>query len=160
MIRGIHGLFYTSQPEQLRAFIRDKLQLPFTDVHDGWLIFDFEEGDLGVHPTDPEDGSLSGAHDISFFTDDLVGTVRELEGRGVRFDDAIADRGYGRVIHLTMPGGVKVQLYEPRYQKRRAKKATRKRPAKKKTARRAPDAARMKPAAARGRVTKKKRARR
>ena len=51
MIQGIHGLFYSSEPETLRAFLRDKLRLPFTDVGGGWLIFDFKEGDLGVHPT-------------------------------------------------------------------------------------------------------------
>jgi hypothetical protein len=116
-IKGIHGLFYSSKPEELRAFLRDKLKLPFTDTGGGWLIFDFKEGDLGVHPTAPGDESGSGSHDISFFTDDLAGTVTELKGRGVAFDDEITDRGYGLVTHLTMPGGVRVQLYQPKYQK-------------------------------------------
>jgi hypothetical protein len=43
MIKGIHGLFYSSEPEALRAFIRDKLGLPFTDAGGGWLIFDLRE---------------------------------------------------------------------------------------------------------------------
>ena len=118
MIRGIHGLFYSSKPEELRAFIRDKLRLPFADVGDGWLIFDFEEGDLGVHPTEPG-GAPSGQHDLSFFTDDIETTVAELKGRGVTFDHDIEDHGYGLVTHLTIPGGVRVQLYEPKYQKKR-----------------------------------------
>ena len=117
MIRGIHGLFYSSKPEELRAFIRDKLRLPFADVGDGWLIFDFAEGDLGVHPTETG-GAISGQHDISFFTDDIETTVAELKGRGVIFDHDVEDRGYGLVTHLTMPGGVRVQLYEPKYQKK------------------------------------------
>lgn len=132
MIQGIHGLFYSNKAEELRAFIRDKLRLPYTDVHQGWLIFDFAEGDLGVHPT--EDDAHSGAHDISFFTDDVHGTVAELRERGVVFDDEITDRGYGEVIHFTMPGGVRVQLYQPRYVKTRpapAKKAAPKKAAKK-----------------------------
>jgi hypothetical protein len=123
VIKGIHGLFYTSKPEELRAFIRDKLKLPYTDTGGGWLIFDLEEGDLGVHPTEGRD-SLSGSHDISFFTDDVKGTVAELEARGVKFDDAITDQGYGLVTHFTMPGGVRVQLYEPRYQKQSLKPRT------------------------------------
>ncbi|MFO0619653.1 MAG: hypothetical protein U0414_44125 [Polyangiaceae bacterium] len=125
MIQGIHGLFYSNRAEELRAFIRDKLRLPFTDVHEGWLIFDFNEGDLGVHPT--EDDAHTGAHDISFFTDDLEGTVAELKERGVVFDDDIADRGYGQVIHFTMPGSVRVQLYQPRYVKKRTLPAPTKR---------------------------------
>jgi predicted enzyme related to lactoylglutathione lyase len=118
MIKGIHGLFYSSQPEELRAFLRDKLQLPFSDVGGGWLIFDFKEGDLGVHPTEGTDGAPSGQHDISFFTDDVAKTVSELKRRGVKFDEDIADHGYGLVTHLTMPGGVRVQLYQPKYVKR------------------------------------------
>lgn len=121
MIKGIHGLFYSSKPDELRAFIRDKLQLPYTDTGGGWLIFDLQEGDLGVHPTDGRD-SLSGTHDISFFTDELKGTVAELKGRGVKFDDAITEQGYGLVTHFTMPGGVRVQLYEPKYQKQSSAK--------------------------------------
>ncbi len=47
MIRGVHTMFYSSQPEELRAFIRDKLSFPATDVGDGWLIFDLPEADMG-----------------------------------------------------------------------------------------------------------------
>jgi hypothetical protein len=117
MIRGIHGMFYSSKAAELRAFLRDKLALPCTDVGEGWLIFDLPAGDLGVHPTD-QGGAPSGTHDISFFADDLHGTVAELRDRGVRFDDEVADHGYGLVTHLTMPGGVKVQLYQPKYDKK------------------------------------------
>ena len=116
MIKGIHGLFYSSKPEELRAFIRDKLQLPFSDTGDGWLIFDFKEGDLGVHPTENET-EMSGHHNISFFTDNIEETVEELKNRGVLFDGKITDQGFGLVIYLTMPGDVKVQIYQPSYSK-------------------------------------------
>jgi hypothetical protein len=43
MIRGVHAMFYTSEPEALRAFLRDKLGLPATDMGGGWLIFDLPE---------------------------------------------------------------------------------------------------------------------
>ncbi len=36
----------------------------------------------------------------------------------MEFDEEITDHGYGLVTHLTMPGGVKVQLYQPSYEKR------------------------------------------
>jgi hypothetical protein len=119
MIRGLHGLLYSSQADAARAFLRDKLQLPYNDVGGGWLIFDLPEGDLGVHPTD--EGEPSGTHNLSFYCDDIQGTVAELRGRGVKFDMEIADHGYGYVTYFTMPGGVKVQLYEPKYSKRAAK---------------------------------------
>jgi hypothetical protein len=117
MIKGLHGMFYSSQPEALRAFIRDKLKLPATDTGGGWLIFDLPSGDLGVHPAGMEGESNSGQHDISFFTDDIHATVSDLKGRGVTFDDEIRDQGYGLATHLTMPGGVRAQLYQPKYRK-------------------------------------------
>jgi hypothetical protein len=116
MIKGLHGMFYSSRPEELRAFIRDKLQLPHTDIGKGWLIFDLPVGDVGVHPTDPK-GPASGTHDVSFFCDDIEATVAELKGRGVVFDDEITDEGFGLTTHLTMPGEVKVLIYQPKYTK-------------------------------------------
>ena len=116
MIRGLHAMFYSSQAEELRAFLRDKLGLPGTDVGDGWLIFDPPEADLGVHPTD-EQGPASGAADISFYCDDITRTVAELRARGVEFTQEIEDQGYGLVTFCKVPGGFAVQLYEPKYTK-------------------------------------------
>ena len=125
MIRGLHGLFYSSEPEAMRAFLRDKVRLPWTDVGEGWLIFDLPEGDLGVHPVDESGEPRPGTHDVSFYCDDIEATVAELKARGVEFRGGIEDRGYGRVTFFTMPGGVEVQLYEPRYRKRPAPKPPR-----------------------------------
>lgn len=132
MIRGLHGLFYSSEPEALRAFLRDKLQLPHTDVGEGWLIFDLPEADLGVHPLDESGQPPSGTHDLSFYCDDIQGTVAVLKVRGVEFTQEIEDHGYGLVTYFTMPGGVRVQLYEPKYTKRASssKQAPKARPAK------------------------------
>lgn len=118
MIRGVHTMFYSSQPEELRAFIRDKLQFPCTDVGEGWLIFDLPQADMGVHPADDREGARSGTHNISFYCDDLHATVAELKSRGVEFVDEIIDAGYGLVIHFRLPGGFVVQLYQPHYAKR------------------------------------------
>ena len=54
MIKGVHTMFYSSEPEALREFLRDKLGFDsYTDVGGGWLIFNLPEADMGVHPTDP-----------------------------------------------------------------------------------------------------------
>jgi catechol 2,3-dioxygenase-like lactoylglutathione lyase family enzyme len=117
MIKGVHTMFYTSQAEELRAFIRDKLGFPFSDVGKGWLIFDLPEADMGCHPADATDGEKPGTHNISFYCDDIEMTVRELKDRGVEFTDEISDQGYGLVTHFRMPGEVEVQLYQPLYTK-------------------------------------------
>lgn len=35
MIKGMHGLFYTPNAEEVRAFIRDKLSLGHYDIGEG-----------------------------------------------------------------------------------------------------------------------------
>jgi predicted enzyme related to lactoylglutathione lyase len=124
MIKGVHAMFYSSKSEQAREFIKEKLRLPYSDVGEGWLIFDLKEGDVGFHPT--EGDPPSGTHNVSFYCDNLEKTVKELKSRGVTFDDGIADHGYGFVTHLTMPGGVKIQIYQPKYVKRAKSKNTKK----------------------------------
>jgi predicted enzyme related to lactoylglutathione lyase len=109
-------MFYSSHAAELRAFLRDKLGLPGTDVGDGWLIFDAPEADLGVHPTEGSE-VRSGASDISFYCDDIQQTVRELRERGVEFTREIEDHGYGFVTFFKVPGNFEVQLYQPKYGK-------------------------------------------
>ena len=123
MIRGVHTMFYSSDADATRAFLRDVLRFPCTDVGGGWLIFDLPEADMGCHPAadtaEAGEGAPAGTPHISFYCDDIHGTVAELTSRGVRFTGPVEDHGYGLVTHFAMPGGITVQLYEPRYTKSR-----------------------------------------
>jgi len=118
MIRGVHTMFYSSKPEELRSFIRDKLGFSsYTDVGDGWLIFNLPEADMGCHPAEDQDGPPSGTAHISFYCDDIEQTVAQLKDRGVQFTDEVTDRGYGLAIHFKMPGDFEAELYQPKYNK-------------------------------------------
>lgn len=117
MIQGVHTLFYSSQPEALRAFLRDKLGWHSIDAGHGWLIFDVPEADMGVHPTEGTDGTPSGTRDVSFYCDDIEGTVADLKAKGVEFTQDIEDAGWGLVTRFAVPGGFDIQLYEPKYPK-------------------------------------------
>jgi predicted enzyme related to lactoylglutathione lyase len=143
-------MFYSSQADELRVFLRDTLGLSFTDVGGGWLIFDLPDAEMGVHPADEaHPHSHAGTHSISFYCDDVTKTVEDLKAKGVEFTQEPKDEGYGIVTHFNMPGGVSVQLYQPHYKRLsvprplpepaeaaapRAKAAARKKPGKKKTA--------------------------
>ena len=118
MIRGVHTMFYTSQAEELRAFLRDKLGFTdFIDAGEGWLIFNLPEADMGCHPLHDDGTPKSGTAQISFYCDDIKATVEELRAKGVSFVDDISDAGYGLVTHFEMPGGFTVELYQPHYSK-------------------------------------------
>jgi len=125
MIKGVHTMFYSSEVEELRLFIRDKLGFSATDVGGGWLIFDIPEADMGCHPVQAVSGTAangsvphnptSGDHYISFYCEDINVTVKELSEKGVVFIDEVTDVGYGLAIHFVMPGDVAVELYQPAY---------------------------------------------
>jgi predicted enzyme related to lactoylglutathione lyase len=150
MIRGVHTMFYSSQADELRVFLRDTLGLSFTDVGGGWLIFDLPDAEMGVHPADEAyPHAHAGTHNVSFYCDDVTKTVEELKAKGVEFTQEPKDESYGIVTHFNMPGGVTVQLYQPQYKRLsvprplpeseaaaapRAKAAARKKPSKKKAA--------------------------
>jgi catechol 2,3-dioxygenase-like lactoylglutathione lyase family enzyme len=116
MIRGMHGMFYSSQAKELREFFRDKLGFRGTDIGEGWLIFEAPEGVLGVHPPEYREPPSGTAH-ISFYCDDIQQTVAELKARGVEFSGPIEDHGYGLVAMFRAPGDFELQLYQPKYQK-------------------------------------------
>ena len=103
MIRGMHAMFYSSQASELRAFLRDKLSLSGRDVGGGWLIFDAQEADLGVHPTENGDPP-SGTAGISFYCDDIHETIDELKQRGVEFTEEVSDQGQPSCEHVHQRG--------------------------------------------------------
>ena len=108
-------MFYSSRAEELRKFLKEKLGFPARDIGDGWLIFDLPEADMGVHPSDEQDGAPSGTHNISFYCDDIHSTVKELKSRGVEFAGEVEDHGYGLVTQMKVPGGFEIILYQPKY---------------------------------------------
>jgi predicted enzyme related to lactoylglutathione lyase len=108
-------MFYSSDAAGLRVFLRNKLGLKARDIGEGWLIFDLPEADMGVHPSDETDGATSGTAHISFYCDDIEQTVKELKAKGVKFNGAIEDHGYGLVTYFNAPGDFRIQLYQPKY---------------------------------------------
>ena len=109
---GVHGLFHTSEPEALRATLRDVFGWRGVEASPGWLIFALPPAELGVHPLG-EGGSPY--HEISFMCDDIQATIDELRSRGVEIRGEPQDRGFGITSTAVLPGGVDVLLYEPRH---------------------------------------------
>jgi hypothetical protein len=114
-ITGTHMLFYTPEAEALRAVLRDVFALPHVDAGDGWLIFKLPPAEIGVHPAEGPTWESGVRHQISFMCDDIHRTVAELKAKGIAFAGEPEDEGYGITITMTLPGGVQVQLYEPRH---------------------------------------------
>jgi catechol 2,3-dioxygenase-like lactoylglutathione lyase family enzyme len=108
-ITGTHALLYTSEPDRLRAVLRDAFGWHHVDAHDGWLIFRLPPAELGVHPAEAP------SHELTFMCDDLEATMAELAAKGVQFDGEPENQGFGTVVTMVLPGQVRVLLYQPRH---------------------------------------------
>lgn len=114
-ITGTHMLFYTSEPEQLRAMLRDVFGFKYVDAHAGWLIFALPPAELGVHPSEGPNWDSGMRHEISFMCDDIETTMAELRAKGVQMDAETKTQSYGITVQLHLPGGCKAMLYQPRH---------------------------------------------
>lgn len=108
-ITGAHALLYSSQPDELRAVLRDAFGWEHVDAGDGWLIFRLPPAELGVHPGEAP------AQELTFICDDLGATMADLAAKGIRFEGEPQEMRFGLVATMMLPGEVKMLLYEPRH---------------------------------------------
>jgi hypothetical protein len=109
MIIGGHSILYSANAEADRAFLRDVLKLPHVDVGRGWLIFGLPPAELAVHPAEGNDH-----HEFYFMCDDVKAFVSEMSKHDIACA-AVQDQGYGLVTSVTLPGGGKLGVYQPRH---------------------------------------------
>jgi predicted enzyme related to lactoylglutathione lyase len=110
MIKAVHALIYSRQPETVRAFLRDTLGWDNVDSGGGWLIFALPPAELGVHPTNGEPGA-----ELYLMCDDIDATVAELTAQGVEFTEPVTETRFGRLTRLRVADGETLPLYQPHH---------------------------------------------
>jgi hypothetical protein len=109
MIIGAHSIIYSTDPDADRAFFRDVLKLTNVDVGGGWLIFGLPPAEVAVHPSDKND-----IHEFYLMCDDIEVLMTEMKRRGIA-SSPLQDESWGRITRLTLPGGGKLGIYQPRH---------------------------------------------
>jgi hypothetical protein len=109
MINGAHSIIYSKAPQADRLFLRDVLQLPSVDVGEGWLIFGLPPSEVAVHPSDDND-----VHELYFMCDDVEAFVAAMSKRNIRCGP-VQNQGWGLLTQVTLPGGGKLGVYQPRH---------------------------------------------
>ena len=109
MIIGAHSIIYSTDPEADRAFFRDVLKLTHVDVGHGWLIFGLPPAEVAVHPSEKND-----VHEFYLMCDDIEGFVSAMKQQEIACEP-VQDQGYGLLTQLTLPGGGKLGVYQPRH---------------------------------------------
>jgi len=114
-IIGTHVLLYTTEPDALRATLRDVFGFQHVDAGGGWLIFALPPAELGVHPAEGPAYQSGARHQLTLMCDNIGTTVRELRSKGVSISGEPKDEGWGVTVIMNLPGGVDVMLYQPRH---------------------------------------------
>ena len=109
MLTGAHAIIYSTNPDADRAFLRDVLGLPHVDVGHGWLIFGLPPSEVAVHPAEKNN-----VHELYLMCDDIEAFVGRMKAHVVACDP-VKDEGWGLLTHVTLPGGGKIGVYQPRH---------------------------------------------
>jgi catechol 2,3-dioxygenase-like lactoylglutathione lyase family enzyme len=109
MIIGAHVVVYSKDADADRAFFRDVLGLRAVDAGHGWLIFALPPAEAAFHPA--EDNNR---HELYMMCDDLSAEVARLKAKGVVCNEVHQER-WGSIMHITLPGGGKLGVYEPKH---------------------------------------------
>lgn len=105
----MHALIYSKHAERVRAFLSEILGWKAEDAGEGWPIFAAPPTEVAVHPTDGDIGT-----ELYLVCDEIHDAVGLLAQHGVPCTP-IANRGWGLVTTVTMPGGETIGMYEPRH---------------------------------------------
>jgi hypothetical protein len=137
MINGAHVIIESKDSDADRAFFKDVLGLAHVDVGDGWLIFGLPPSEIAVHPA-----KKSGRQEVFLMCEDVAAFVAAMKKRKLACDPP-KDQGWGVLTAVTLPGGGKLGVYEPRHARPGLKAAKRPAQAAAKKPAKAPKAAKV-----------------
>lgn len=109
MINGGHVVLYSKDADADRNFLKDVLGLPHVDGGHGWLIFALPPSEIAVHPSEKND-----VHEFFLMCDDIDATLADLVQKNVAFTP-VETVGWGKLTRISLPGGGRLALYQPRH---------------------------------------------
>ena len=109
MIFGAHVIVYSKDAEADRAFFRDVLRYDSVDAGHGWLIFKLPPAEVAVHPSEQND-----VHELYFMCNDVHAFIADLKEKGVPCSP-VDEQRWGSITRLTLPGGGKIGVYQPKH---------------------------------------------
>jgi len=109
MVTGAHVILYSKDAERDRNFLRDVLGFPHVDAGHGWLIFGLPPSEVAVHPAE-----RNGKHELYLICDDVKKLVAAMKAKRVSCSP-IEEQRWGSLTHLTLPGGGKLGVYQPKH---------------------------------------------
>jgi len=108
MINGAHVVVTSTNPEADHALLRDVLNLPHVS-DGGYIIFGLPPAEMSVHH-----GERNDSHQLFLTCDDIRAFLAEMAKRKIACSP-VQDQGWGLVTEMKLPGGGKLNVYQPRH---------------------------------------------
>lgn len=117
MITGVHLLFYSTDPDADRAFIRDVLGFRSVELGAGWLIFALPPSELAVHPSEETFAKVHAGQPLLgavlyLMCDDLDAFVAGLASKHAECGP-IMKAEWGTSTTFPLPSGGRIGVYQP-----------------------------------------------
>jgi predicted enzyme related to lactoylglutathione lyase len=109
MINGLHCVIFSRDVDADRAFFATVMGWPSVDAGNGRLFFATPPAELGLH-----EAEQNGRHELYLMCDDVAAEIARLDEQGIKCGP-LADRGWGLMTAITLPGGGSLGLYQPRH---------------------------------------------
>ncbi len=109
MINGAHAIIYSKDAEADRKFFREMFSFPSVDVGEGWLIFALPPSEVAFHPSKEND-----LHEFYLMCDDVRSLIKTLRAKKVECS-RVDEQPWGSLTRVTLPGGGKVGIYQPKH---------------------------------------------
>ena len=129
MIIGAHVIIQSKNADADRAFL-NSLTLPSVLMPGGFTIYGLPPSEVAIHPSDKND-----VHEFYLMCDDVNATIAAMAKAGIA-TSPIQAAGWGLMTTLTLPGGGKLGIYEPKHPRPKPHKPKMKVSARRKAAKR------------------------
>jgi hypothetical protein len=109
VITGAHSIIYSTDSKADRDFFKNILKFPNVDIGQGWLIFELPASEVAIHPSNE-----NGANEFYLLCDDINLFVKDMSENKI-ICSTIENQRWGLLTYLTLPGGGKLGVYEPKH---------------------------------------------
>ena len=109
MIVGAHVMLQSRNPSADKAFFGGVLNLPSVDAGGGFLIFGVPPAEVAIHDSDRND-----VHQLYLMCENAERFIEEMQRLGIACTEP-KDLRWGTLFDITLPGGGKLGVYEPRH---------------------------------------------
>ena len=109
MIIGAHVMLQSTNDKADMAFLTDVLKLPSINAGGGYMIYGIPPAEVSIHGSDTND-----VHQLYFMCDDIADFTADMTRHGIVFSTP-ARQSWGTVTEITLPGGGKLGVYQPRH---------------------------------------------